>query len=99
LTKLDLPESETEHPGPDRPQTSAAEEPVNGHRTSLPAGGIPAEVILISARAETDYEDLVAESPAAGFLVKSELSAQAISRILQRSSLRGLDWPGPAGRR
>ena len=42
-----------------------------------------AEVILISARAETDYEDLVAESPAAGFLVKSELSTQAISRILQ----------------
>ena len=41
------------------------------------------EVISVSARAETDYEDLVAESPAAGFLVKSELSTQAISRILQ----------------
>ena len=41
-----------------------------------------AEVILISARAETDYEELVAASPAAGFLVKSELSAQPISRIL-----------------
>jgi CheY-like chemotaxis protein len=41
-----------------------------------------AEVILISARAETDYAELVAESPAAGFLVKSELSAQAIRRIL-----------------
>jgi len=46
------------------------------------AGG--ADVILISARAETDYAELVAESPAAGFLVKSELSAQAISRILGR---------------
>ena len=44
-----------------------------------------AEVILISARAETDYADLIAESPAAGFLVKPELSAQAISRILGRS--------------
>ncbi len=41
-----------------------------------------AEVILISARAEADYAELIAESPAAGFLVKSELSAQAISRIL-----------------
>jgi CheY-like chemotaxis protein len=47
------------------------------------AGG--AEVILISARAETDYAELIAESPAAGFLVKSELSAQAISRILGRA--------------
>ena len=46
------------------------------------AGG--AEVILISARAEADYAELVTESPAAGFLVKSELSAQAISRILGR---------------
>jgi DNA-binding NarL/FixJ family response regulator len=41
-----------------------------------------ADVILISARAESDYGELVAESPAAGFLVKSELSAQAITRIL-----------------
>jgi CheY-like chemotaxis protein len=44
--------------------------------------GGSAEVILISARAETDYAELIAESPAAGFLVKSELSAQAIARIL-----------------
>jgi CheY-like chemotaxis protein len=41
-----------------------------------------AEVILISARAESDYAELIAESPAAGFLVKPELSAHAISRIL-----------------
>jgi CheY-like chemotaxis protein len=41
-----------------------------------------AEVILISARAETDYAELITQSPAAGFLVKSQLSAQAISRIL-----------------
>jgi CheY-like chemotaxis protein len=44
-----------------------------------------AEVILISARAESDYAELIAESPAAGFLVKPELSAQAISRILGRA--------------
>jgi CheY-like chemotaxis protein len=44
--------------------------------------GGKAEVILISARAETDYAELIAESPAAGFLVKSELSAQAIGQVL-----------------
>jgi DNA-binding NarL/FixJ family response regulator len=48
--------------------------------------GGSAQVILISARAETDYEELIAESPAAGFLVKSELSARAIDRILGRTS-------------
>ena len=41
-----------------------------------------AGVILISAQAETDYTDLIAESPAAGFLPKSELSAQRINQIL-----------------
>ena len=41
-----------------------------------------AAVILISARAETDYAELIAESPAAGFLAKSELSAREIGRIL-----------------
>jgi CheY-like chemotaxis protein len=44
-----------------------------------------AEVILISSYAETDYADLIAESPAAGFLAKSELSARAIGRILGRT--------------
>jgi CheY-like chemotaxis protein len=41
-----------------------------------------AAVILISARAETDYAELIAESPAAGFLAKSELSVRRIGRIL-----------------
>jgi DNA-binding NarL/FixJ family response regulator len=44
--------------------------------------GGSAEVILISACAETDYTDLIAESPSAGFLTKSELSARGIGRIL-----------------
>ena len=43
------------------------------------------EVILISARAETDYAELIAESPAAGFLTKAELSAWGIGRILGRT--------------
>ena len=41
-----------------------------------------AKVILISAQAETDYAELIAESPAAGFLAKSELSAKGIGQIL-----------------
>jgi DNA-binding NarL/FixJ family response regulator len=45
---------------------------------------VRADVILISAQAETDYTDLIAECPAAGFLHKPELSAQRISQILNR---------------
>jgi DNA-binding NarL/FixJ family response regulator len=41
-----------------------------------------APVILISTHAESDFADLIAESPATGFLPKLELSADAIHRIL-----------------
>jgi DNA-binding NarL/FixJ family response regulator len=41
-----------------------------------------ADVIMISARAESDYSELIAESPVAGFVAKSELSARAIARIV-----------------
>jgi DNA-binding NarL/FixJ family response regulator len=40
-----------------------------------------ATVILISTHAEADLGDLIAASPAAGFLPKAELSAEAIRRI------------------
>ena len=42
-------------------------------------------MILISSYAETDYAELITDSPAAGFLANSELSAQAIGRILGRT--------------
>jgi DNA-binding NarL/FixJ family response regulator len=48
----------------------------------LARDGQDADVILISTGAEADYADLIAESPAAGFLAKSELSASGIGRIL-----------------
>jgi CheY-like chemotaxis protein len=48
-------------------------------------GGAPA-VILISTHAEDDVADLVAESPAIGFLPKAELSADAIHRLLNSGS-------------
>jgi DNA-binding NarL/FixJ family response regulator len=42
----------------------------------------PPAVILISTHSETDFADLIAESPATGFLSKSALSADAIHRLL-----------------
>jgi DNA-binding NarL/FixJ family response regulator len=46
-------------------------------------------VIMISTAAEADYADLVAASPAAGFLPKATLSAAGIRRILAASGRRG----------
>jgi DNA-binding NarL/FixJ family response regulator len=40
-------------------------------------------VILISTHAEQDYRDLIAESPALGFVAKSALSARAIFDLLE----------------
>ena len=48
--------------------------------------GRNADVILISAGAEADYAELIEESPAAGFVAKSELSVSRICRILGRAS-------------
>jgi DNA-binding NarL/FixJ family response regulator len=48
----------------------------------LTKGGGQAAVILISTHAESDFADLIAESPATGFLPKLDLSAQEIRRIL-----------------
>ena len=53
------------------------------HRDSGPA------VILISTYSAADFAGPIAESPAAGFLPKQELSAEAIRRIV--------DGRGPGG--
>jgi DNA-binding NarL/FixJ family response regulator len=39
-------------------------------------------VILVSTHSEDDFAELIAESPAAGFISKSELSGQAIHDLL-----------------
>jgi two-component system, NarL family, nitrate/nitrite response regulator NarL len=39
-------------------------------------------VILVSTHAQTDFADLIDEAPAAGFVPKSELSAEAIRRLV-----------------
>ena len=41
-----------------------------------------AALILISTHAQADFADLIADSPAAGFVPKAELSADAIRRIV-----------------
>jgi DNA-binding NarL/FixJ family response regulator len=43
---------------------------------------VPTSVILISTHAEDDFAELIAESPAAGFISKSELSAHAIQGLV-----------------
>jgi DNA-binding NarL/FixJ family response regulator len=48
----------------------------------LPANGQPAALIMIYTHARTDYADLIADSPAIGFLPKTELPLAAIRRIL-----------------
>jgi CheY-like chemotaxis protein len=55
--------------------------PELARRLASSAGPAP-PVILISSRAEEDYLDLVADSPAVGFLPKLALSAVAIRRLL-----------------
>jgi CheY-like chemotaxis protein len=46
------------------------------------AGQAPAPVILISTHAEQDYAELIAASPAIGFLAKTALSGDAIRDLL-----------------
>jgi two-component system, NarL family, nitrate/nitrite response regulator NarL len=59
----------------------------NGFNLASRLAGNGAAVIMISSRAEADYADLIAESPAAGFLSKAELSAAGIRRILGQAWL------------
>jgi DNA-binding NarL/FixJ family response regulator len=51
-------------------------------RTMHRGGADHAPVILISTQAEEDYADLIAASPAIGFLPKASLSAGAIRDVL-----------------
>ena len=48
----------------------------------LAGNGQAAALIMISTYDWADYADLIAESPAAGFVPKAELSGAAIRRVL-----------------
>jgi DNA-binding NarL/FixJ family response regulator len=47
------------------------------------AGVNRAKLVLISTHREDDFADLIAESPALGFIAKSHLSKRAIQQILE----------------
>lgn len=53
----------------------------------------PSNVILISTYSEEDFADLIAATPAAGFLSKSRLSARAIREVLEDAG-HGADGGG-----
>jgi DNA-binding NarL/FixJ family response regulator len=59
------------------------------------AGPAPAPVILISTHAEQDYAELIAASPAIGFLPKTALSAAAIRDLLAGRGDGGRGDPRP----
>jgi len=46
----------------------------------------PSKVILVSTHAEDDFAQLIAASPALGFVSKARLSAQAIRDLLERAA-------------
>ena len=47
---------------------------------------VGSKVILISTHSESDFADLIAVSPAIGFMPKSDLSADAIRRMVNGGS-------------
>lgn len=51
----------------------------------------PVDVILISTHPEDDFADLIGESPALGFVSKSDLSRSAIEVVLRRFGTGGLE--------
>jgi DNA-binding NarL/FixJ family response regulator len=55
-------------------------------RLTTEAQVAPSTVILISTHSEDDFADLIADSPVAGFLPKTGLSAAAIRTVLDRSA-------------
>ena len=52
------------------------------HRILHTTSGLGPKIILISARDESEYGDLIETSPAVGFLAKTNLTAAAIRSLL-----------------
>jgi DNA-binding NarL/FixJ family response regulator len=52
----------------------------------LGAAGSPAPVILISTHAVADFADMIAASPAVGFIPKSDLTGRAILDLVSGSA-------------
>jgi DNA-binding NarL/FixJ family response regulator len=52
----------------------------------------PTRLILISTHDAAEYAELIAQSPAIGFLAKTDLSARRISEMLTDVDPRGVEW-------
>ena len=57
----------------------------------LAGAGGSSQVVLISAYPEGDFAELIAASPAVGFLAKSNVSAESILELLRKGSDGGQD--------
>jgi DNA-binding NarL/FixJ family response regulator len=57
-------------------------------RLADPSAAPPARLILISTYAESDFAELIARSPAVGFISKAELSADAIDALVREADGR-----------
>jgi CheY-like chemotaxis protein len=66
-------------------------------RLQQEAGSAAPKVILVSTHAEDDFADLIAASPAVGFLSKADLSAGAIRALLDRTGDGDPRANGPPG--
>jgi len=67
-------------------------------RLTRSADPAPPTVILISTHAQEDFADLIAESPAVGFIPKVTLSVAAIRELLDGRGSADPTVTGPRGR-
>ncbi len=65
-----------------RPDVALVDIKLGGENGFDLAARLTTPVIMISTHDEDDYADLIAASPAIGFLAKTELSADAVRRML-----------------
>jgi DNA-binding NarL/FixJ family response regulator len=65
-----------------RPDLALVDIDLGGESGLELVGRLPVPAILISTHDEQDYRDLIAASPALGFLPKTALSASAIHELL-----------------
>jgi two-component system, NarL family, nitrate/nitrite response regulator NarL len=56
------------------------------HRLAERFDFLRSRIVLISTRSEEDYEDLIASSPAIGFLTKSRVSATEVRALLSSAA-------------
>jgi CheY-like chemotaxis protein len=64
---------------------------------TTPSPPFETSIILVSTHDAEEFEELIAESPAVGFLAKSSLSARAIDKMLSGEDRQGRTLNGSSG--